>query len=214
MCGKIDNLKRRIKMKAYFISPLRRLGLTTISLLLVLALLAASAPAAALAAPLSVTCAKNYVVQSGDTLSKIAVTYKLTVAELAAANNLKEPYTLFVGQQLCIPGTATTTTSTTSTATTSGPVTAEFDKNTVTLKFTGLTKNHGYVVKAAKVERGTLEWLKFGKFKSDKKGNASVTLKVPKRYRDATYLQICAKDLINDKVFCARFRRTISGPIS
>jgi len=200
-------------MKAYFISPLRRLGLTTISLLLVLALLAGSAPAAALAAPLSVTCAKNYVVQSGDTLSKIAVTYKLTVAELAAANNLKEPYTLFVGQQLCIPGTATTTT-TTSTSTSSGPITAEFDKNTVRLKFTDLTKNHGFAVKAAKVERGTLEWLRFGKFKSDKKGNASVTFKLPKRFRDATYLHICAKDLTNDKVVCARFRRTISGPIS
>jgi murein DD-endopeptidase MepM/ murein hydrolase activator NlpD len=202
-------------MKAYFTSPLRRLGLTTISLLLVLALLAASAPAAALAAPLSVTCARNYVVQSGDTLSKIAVTYNLTVAELAAANNLKEPYTLYVGQQLCIPGsTTTTTTSTTSTSTTSGPITAEFDKNTVRLKFTDLTKNHGYAVKAAKVERGTLEWLKFGKFKSDKNGKASITLKLPKRFRDATYLQICAKDLINDKVVCARFRRTISGPIS
>jgi len=200
-------------MKAYFISPLRRLGLTTISLLLVLALLAGSAPAAALAAPLSVTCAKNYVVQSGDTLSSIAQTYKLTVAELAAANNLKEPYTLYVGQQLCIPGTATTTT-TTSTTTSSGPITAEFDKNVVHLKFTDLTKNHGFAVKAAKVERGTLEWLRFGKFKSDKKGNASVTFKLPKRFRDATYLQICAKDLTNDKVVCARFRRTISGPIS
>lgn len=201
-------------MKAYFISPLRRLGLTALSLLLVLALLAASAPAAALAAPLTVTCARNYVVQSGDTLSKIAETYKLTVAELAAANNLKEPYTLYVGQQLCIPGSTTTTTTSTSTSSSSGPITAEFDKNTVRLKFTDLAKNSGYVVKAAKVERGTLDWLKFGKFKSDKKGNASVTLKLPKRFRDATYLQICAKNLSDDKVICARFRRQISGPIS
>ena len=200
-------------MKAYFISPLRRLGLTALSLLLVLALLAASAPAAALAAPLAATCAKNYVVQSGDTLSKIAVTYKLTVAELATANNLKEPYTLFVGQQLCIPGSTTTTTSSssTSTSTKSGPITAEFDKNTVHLKFTGLTKNHGYVVKAAKVERGTLEWLKFGKFKSDKNGKASATFKLPRRFFDATYIQICAKDLIDDKVVCSRFHRAISG---
>jgi spore germination protein YaaH len=200
-------------MEAYFTSPLRRLGLAALSLLLVLALLAASLPAAALAAPLAATCAKNYVVQSGDTLSKIAVTYNITLTELANANNLKEPYTLYVGQQLCIPGTATTTTSTSSSSTSSSsssskPITAEFDTNTITLSFTGLTKNTGYLVKIAKVERGKdADWIKFGRFKANKNGKASATFKLPKRLRDATYFQICAKNLINDKVVCGRFRK-------
>jgi LysM repeat protein len=204
-------------MEAYFTSPLRRLGLTALSLLLVLALLTASAPAAALAAPLEATCAKNYVVQSGDTLSGIANTYKLTVAELAAANALKEPYTLFIGQQLCIPGTVTTTTSsTTSTSTTSKdkPISIEFGVNTVTVTVSELSKNAGYMVKAMKVERGELDWVKVGKFKADKKGKASATFKLPKRLRDATYLQVCVKNLTDDKVVCARFRRQLSAPIS
>lgn len=195
-------------MEAYFISPLRRMGLTALSLLLVLALLAASAPAA-LAAPQAVTCAKNYVVQSGDTLSGIANTYKLTVAELAAANNLKEPYTLFIGQQLCIPGTVTATTSTTSTSSSSSnkPISIEFGIKTITVEVSDLTKNSGYVVRMMKVERGELDWVKIGKFKADKKGKASATFKLPKNLRDATYLQVCVKNLTNDKVVCARFRR-------
>lgn len=202
-------------MEAYFISPLRRLGLTTLSLFLVLALLAASAPGA-LAAPLAATCVKNYVVQSGDTISGIAQTYKLTVAELAAANNLKEPYTLFIGQQLCIPGTATTTTSTTSTSSSSSnkPISVEFGTNTITVEFTKLTKNNAYMVKVMKVERGELDWVKLGKIKADKKGDGSATFKMPRRLRDATYFQICAKNLTDNKVVCARFRRTLSAPIS
>jgi hypothetical protein len=208
MCGKIVNLKRRFKMKAYFNSPVHRLGLTALSLLLVLALLAASAPAAALAAPLAATCARNYVVQSGDTLSKIALTYRLTTTELATANNLTEPYTLYVGQQLCIPGsTTTTTTSSTTSSSSSQAFAAEFSTTTVTLKFTGLTKNSGHVVKVAKVERGTLDFLKFGKFRADKNGKANVTFKLPRRFRDATYIQICVKNLSNDKVVCARFHK-------
>ena len=202
-------------MKAYFISPLRRLGLTTISLLLVLALLAASAPAAALAAPLAATCVRNYVVQSGDTLSGIADTYKLTVAELAAANNLTAPYSLFIGQQLCIPGTVTTTTTTTASSSDSDkPISVEFGVTTITVKFTKLTKNSAYLVKIMKVERGDLDWVKLGKFKADKKGNGSATFKLPKNLRDATYIQICAKNMSDDKVVCARFRRQLSAPIS
>jgi LysM repeat protein len=202
-------------MEAYFISPLRRLGLTTLSLLLVLALLAASAPAAALAAPLAATCVRNYVVQSGDTLSGIADTYKLTVAELAAANTLTEPYTLFIGQQLCIPGTATTTTTTTTSSSDSDdPISVEFGATTITVGFTKLSKNTAYLVKAMKVERGEIDWIKIGKFKADKKGVASATFKLPKRLRDATYLQVCAKNLTDDDIVCARFRRQLSAPIS
>ncbi len=80
-------------------------------LLMVAALLAASIPQMAYAAPapaVTVTCARYHNVVSGDTISALSVTYDISVAELAAANDLKEPYTLIIGQQLCIPGSATT----------------------------------------------------------------------------------------------------------
>jgi lysozyme len=47
--------------------------------------------------------AKNYVVQSGDTLNKIAVRLGLTMAALQAANNLSDPNQIYSGQVLKVP---------------------------------------------------------------------------------------------------------------
>jgi LysM repeat protein len=44
-----------------------------------------------------------YVIQAGDTLYGIALRYGLAVADLAAANDLVEPYLIYVGQALIIP---------------------------------------------------------------------------------------------------------------
>lgn len=44
-----------------------------------------------------------YTVRPGDTLSQIARRWELPIESLIAANNLKPPYTIFVGQQLSIP---------------------------------------------------------------------------------------------------------------
>jgi len=189
------------------ISP-RRLGFKVVSLLLVLAILAAALPAAVLA---QTTCARNYTVQAGDTLSKISVTYDISVAELAAANNLKEPYSLYVGQVLCIPGTTASTTPSASSSTSDQVITATFGVTTVSFKFAKLGKNGNFVVRARKYERNSSDWYKFGRFKANKNGAASVTLKLPRGLRDATYIEVCVKNVSNDKVECQRFRRQIAA---
>ncbi len=197
-------------MKGFSISrnP-RRLGLKAFSLLLVLALLTASLPVVALAAPSAATCARNYTVQSGDTLSKISVTYDVSIAELATANNLKEPYTLYIGQQLCIPGstTTTTTTSSSSSSSSSEKLTITLENDKIVVKVSGLTKNSAFVIKGMKYDRGDTSWIKFGNLKTDKKGNGSVTLKLPKHLREGSYLVFCVKNLLNDKVECQRIRK-------
>ncbi len=58
------------------------------------------------------TTSKTYKVVSGDTLSKIAQKYKISVANLKAWNNLKSDI-IYVGQKLNIRKTTTTTTKTT-----------------------------------------------------------------------------------------------------
>jgi LysM repeat protein len=45
-----------------------------------------------------------YIVQSGDTLSSIAVRFNILVNDLMAANPSVDPNALAVGQQLVIPG--------------------------------------------------------------------------------------------------------------
>ena len=64
-------------------------------------------PAAAVAPtpppPAPVVPTTEHVVQSGDTLSKIALKYGVTTDELAKANNISNPKMLFIGQRLIIP---------------------------------------------------------------------------------------------------------------
>jgi LysM repeat protein len=48
----------------------------------------------------------TYVVQRGDTLSRIASRFGTTVALLVQANNIANPNLIYVGQVLLIPGTA------------------------------------------------------------------------------------------------------------
>ena len=44
-----------------------------------------------------------YHVQSGDTLYEIARRWGLPLESLISANNLRPPYTIFIGQQLVVP---------------------------------------------------------------------------------------------------------------
>lgn len=45
----------------------------------------------------------EYIVRKGDTLSAIARSYNVTVAELASANGIRNPNFIQVGQTLRIP---------------------------------------------------------------------------------------------------------------
>jgi LysM repeat protein len=47
---------------------------------------------------------EEYVVKSGDCLSKIASAYGVKTADLAAANKIKDHNSIYVGQKLVIPG--------------------------------------------------------------------------------------------------------------
>lgn len=57
------------------------------------------------------TAGTTYVVNSGDTLSRIAVAHGVTVATLVQANGIANPNLIYAGQVLTIPGTAAPTSS-------------------------------------------------------------------------------------------------------
>jgi murein DD-endopeptidase MepM/ murein hydrolase activator NlpD len=58
----------------------------------------------------SVATPALHTVQRGETLFQIALAYGLTVSDLVSANSIADPTRIFVGQQLIIPGQASSST--------------------------------------------------------------------------------------------------------
>jgi LysM repeat protein len=65
------------------------------------------------AGPTSTAGSQTYTVQEGDTLFSIAASFGLTVEQLAQANNISDPSSIFAGQVLVIPGGGATAVPTT-----------------------------------------------------------------------------------------------------
>jgi hypothetical protein len=74
-----------------------------ISLLLVISLLAAFVPQLAAAKYDPDDCAYIYEVRRGATLTSIARAYGTQAKQIVYINEMKQPYTIYVGQSLCIP---------------------------------------------------------------------------------------------------------------
>jgi hypothetical protein len=184
-------------------------GLWTLalSIALVLAIVAGVFPARVQAAELQVTCASRYTVASGDTLSAVAAKYDVTWQELATANDLKDPYPLYVGQSLCIPASSTSSSSSTSTATTttSARFTVTRDGNYLTIKVNNLSKNSVYYVKVDDGEDRAFRWTKIGLVRMGKNTAVTTTLKLPRGIRDTEIFNICLKNGTTNAVYCGKF---------
>ena len=172
--------------------------------LVLLALVASLAPVPAQAAPLLATCSQKYTVQAGDTLSSIAFTFGVSVEELASANNLKSPYTIFVGDVLCIPTSATSDgDDSDSSSTKKNAFTFERDGEYITIKGSNLSKKQSYYVKTAKADRKYPVWYKVGLFNNNKNTTLTVIYRLPKSLRDYPDVQVCVKNGTNDLVYCS-----------
>jgi len=161
--------------------------------------------------PASAACSYRYKVQSGDSLYIIANLYSVTLTELADANDLKEPYMIYVGQVLCIPPGAskpeptetsdTTTTTTTSSATTSKEAFTSLSiGGIVWIGMANFEKEHFYYAKV--YGAGTGYWnhpyYKLGIFQTDKEGKYGAWYHLPTQVRDVYRITVCVKNAIND----------------
>ena len=179
-----------------------------VGILLIAALLAGVLPQVGMAAPLPsvlVTCAKYHNVESGDTLSSISVTYDVSTTEIASANSLVEPYTLFVGQRLCIPGTATTTTGTSTSATTSDKASWSVDRdgNFLVINAANFPTKGNYYVKIKKGHMSTdRPWVKLGIFRTKKNTSVERAFRLPKSFNEPAMLTICLKNAKSDALSC------------
>ncbi len=120
---------------------------------------------------------------------------------------MKEPYSIFVGQSLCIPASSTSSGTTTTTTTTSkAGFTIERTGDTLVIKVTNLAKKSVFVVKAQKTRRGNHAWIKVGRVKTSKAGVGGATLKLPKTLRTADVLTVCLKNSVTDTIVCQTVR--------
>ena len=176
------------------------------SLFLVLAMLMGALPGAALAAAPAQSCSVNYTVKSGDTLSSIAASYSVNWQDIASANNLKSPYVLTIGQSLCIPGATTTSTSSTSTTTTTASkgFTITVKGNRLVVTVTKFSKKAIYYARANDGSRDNNIWVRLGRLRVDKNGNAKVSFQLSKGLRNTTELAVCLKNVKNDDVSCVK----------
>ena len=71
-------------------------------LLVLLSLLVALVPAG-VAGAASTKCDVTYTVKRGDTLTSVANKYALDAKTIVKASKLAKPYTIYLGQKLCIP---------------------------------------------------------------------------------------------------------------
>jgi spore germination protein YaaH len=179
--------------------------------LLIATLLAFTFLAAPLTGPVKVavaqTCTVNHSVASGETLSSIAVKYNVDWTTIATANNLKEPYAIFVGQSLCIPdsATSTTTTGTTTTTSTSKKPTMTFSiqGNRLYLETSNFTKKSSWYVKIGSGPYRVAELTKIGLHLVRKDTTTSSSFKVAKKYQDARYITLCLKNVRSDELRCS-----------
>lgn len=153
------------------------------------------------------TCAATYTVVAGDSLSAIALKYETTVLDIANANGLKEPYTLQIGQKLCIPGTPSSTP--TSGTTTSGKkltFLATFSGNWVTIELKNFpAKSNYYMVantygKSARYHLGVLNTQKLATVKK--------MFQIPKALRSSKKLTLCLKNVRTDAALCYTYTVT------
>jgi LysM repeat protein len=161
---------------------------------LMLSFLAAAVPQPVLAASPNAVCDKTHVVQGGETIYKIAKTYSISVNRLAVTNNIEKPYTLTVGQSLCIPGRAT--------GAALAVWTATYSNNKVTITGSSFKKEYLFIVRVR--ENDTTAYYKLGQVKTSKAGELKESISVPKELQQATALNICLKDAFTDVLVCKR----------
>ena len=152
------------------------------------------------------TCTVNHSVASGETLSSIAVKYDVDWTLIATANNLKEPYSIFVGQSLCIPGstTSTSTTGTTTTSTSKKPTfTFSMEGNRLYLDTSNFTKKGTWYVKIGSGPYRVAELTKIGLHWVRKDATTTSSFRVLKKFQDARYLTLCLKNARTDELRCS-----------
>jgi LysM repeat protein len=174
------------------------------SLFLLLGFLLAGLPQAAQAARSNATCVQTYTVQNKDTLNSIAKKFTVKFDDLISANNLKEPYTIFVGQKLCIPKASKVGAVGTGDpgATKALSYTVTHNKNGFVIRTSNFPDKSNYVVKVDNLATPGVNWVNVGRLNVKDDDSVTRTYLLPKDLLKANFLHICLKNQRTNALFC------------
>jgi LysM repeat protein len=171
--------------------------------ILVLSMSAATVPEVAVAAPAAKSkCGTPYIVKQGDTLANIGKKYDVSSYTIVNENNLKSPYTIYVGQKLCMPENNK-----------SGSLAGKY-ANAQAAYFTAYFWAGGINVQPYNYPKTTVfvkvdnagdrskNFIKIGRLNTKNTGNNRVHYDLPTDLKSAKSLWVCLKNLTTDYNQC------------
>jgi spore germination protein YaaH len=161
-----------------------------LAIVIAFAVLAAAKPQSAQAA----SCKDTHTVKAGESIYSIAKKYETTPYKIAQANNMEKPYTVTVGEQLCIPKLPEPSSDYSWTAT--------LKNGKVSVTGEDFKKSWSFFIKV----REDLDepWYKLGKVVTNKSGIIDEEDKLPKDLTNAKILYVCLKDGVTNYLDCKR----------
>ncbi len=178
-------------------------------------------------------CKFKHKVRAGETLIQIGQLYQYDWREIAAANDIKEPYVLTAGQVLCIPDGVKPSDDSTSTVivgegTPTAPkepsMTTGASMNSVYIKVEGFPKNTTYYVnipelfkyiprtatEAQVTQQATdllnkMDAIRIGRIRTDKNGFYEGWFRIPFQVNQTENMRVCLKNVMTDSLSCNDF---------
>jgi LysM repeat protein len=154
-------------------------------------------------------CNFYHAVQRGDTLKRIESRYGYSVDQIVARNDMKKPYTIYVGQRLCIPSKVKKNVP---------KVASQYTNKSAVFFAAGrngddillYTYNYPKTTALVKVENaGDAVWKLVTVASIKTQNGKQMRLKLPREVRYARYLLVCLKDKTSGNLQCVVPR---SGP--
>lgn len=188
----------------FYQSPRQRLLTRAFGILLVAALLIGLAPARATAAATVANCTPSYEVRRGDSLTKIGDRFGFAPNQIAYINNWKEPFTIYVGQKICIPSSSVSGLAKLESKYANAPA-AYFTagrNGTVVLVYTYTYPKTSVIVKAGTTSGSAKSLVNIGTISNVSNGK-SYKFNLPASLQNVKNLKICLKDRSSSYLQCA-----------
>lgn len=181
--------------------------LVLLSVVLALTLLVSALPQMPAAA---VVCKFKHTVEAGDTIHYLANLYQVTWTEIAEANNLLPPYTITVGQVLCIPGgTKPADTTTTKKDDKKQPkLDVVPSLSHVYVSVENFAPKTSYYVRI--FPRTANVSYRIGVFTTNKEGDFADWFKIPGYVPRSATMGVCVKNAWTDAVSCVKYEEPLS----